>query len=144
MNEPRYSITGTASMAERELYYHDGQRMHLGDRIRIRRFLRPALIATIDYLSGESAANPEFEVDGLVAFVIRRPSNRYVAWMRLPESGSPKSLDWSQEVLPRDRLHSKTTCYELREECVAPARWLDGEYHLAGHVLLSSSRSVSV
>src|SRR5262245_59148782 len=71
-------------MAEQTLYYHDGQQMHLGDRVRIRRFLRSPIVATIDYLSGESTPHCEIEIEGLVAFAISRRSDTCVIWMRLP------------------------------------------------------------
>jgi hypothetical protein len=65
---------------------------------------------TIDYLSGESAAHPEFEVDGLVTFVIRRPSNRYVAWMRLPGERLTKKFELvargttGKPIVPKDAV----------------------------------------
>jgi hypothetical protein len=84
--------------------------MQLGDRIRIRRFLRPAITATIDYLSGESAAHPEFEAEGLIAFAIRSPSNRYIAWMRLPGQRLTRKFELlsrgisEKPIAPRDEV----------------------------------------
>jgi hypothetical protein len=84
--------------------------MQLGDRIRIRRFLRPAITATIDYLSGESAAYPEFEVEGLIAFAIRSSSNRYVAWMRSPGHRLTRKFELisrgtsEKPIAPRDKV----------------------------------------
>lgn len=68
------------------IYYQDGQQMHLGDSVRIKRFLRSSITATIDYLSGESLPNRELETpeSGLETFAIHTIDRSIVAWDRLP------------------------------------------------------------
>ena len=81
------------------VYYSDGRQMHLGDKIRIRRLLRPARVATVDYLSGESPPHARLERRGLVTFSIkskylvtswnREPGKRLEKKFQLIERGSP-------------------------------------------------------
>ena len=62
------------------LTYHDGQPVHLGDSVSVRRFLRVTFTATVDYLSGESVVHPELEVAGLVTVAMQRPNGTLMAW----------------------------------------------------------------
>ncbi len=66
------------------LRYPDGQEVHLGDRIRVKRFLRAPFEATISYLTGESPAGPALEQDneGMATLAVRRPDSTALSWTR--------------------------------------------------------------
>jgi len=64
------------------LLYSSRQELHLGDHIRVRRFLRSPLEGTIQYLTGESPRNDafEYENEGRVTFSVRGSGNAVVTW----------------------------------------------------------------
>jgi hypothetical protein len=78
------------------IYYSDGQQMHLGDNIRIRRLLRQARVATVDYLSGESPPHASLEIPGLVTFSIK---SNCVVWSWNRELG--KRLEKKFQLIQR-------------------------------------------
>jgi hypothetical protein len=69
-------------MTESLLRYHTGEFVHLGDHIRIRRFLRRPFVATIIYLSGACAPHDDLEVDGLATLAVEHPEGTVIAWNR--------------------------------------------------------------
>jgi len=85
------------------LYYSDGIQMHLGDFIRIKRFLRKDLLVTIDYLTGESESNIELEIDGLVRFAVT-VSERLISWVREPETKVEEKFVFIERSKPNNPI----------------------------------------
>ena len=79
-------------------YSASGEPVRLGDRVRVKRFLRKPLEGTVYYLPGKSSPHPEMEYDGIRQWAIRLDNGDLLLTIYEPER---PSLDRRFELIER-------------------------------------------
>ena len=71
-------------------YAGTNEEVRLGDRVRIRRWLRRPIVGTVTYIPGVSRVHHELEGEGEREWAIQLDDGRIMSWLFLPERLQPK------------------------------------------------------
>ena len=71
------------------LRYATGEDIRLGDKIRVRRFLRSPLVATVCYLPGVSPKHPDIEYEDVRQWAYRAAKGTVYVVLYAPETFQP-------------------------------------------------------